>query len=113
MNCYFESLKFDVAIGVEKLKCQSKLVHLSLSSGKQLQENTFTGVGKAFSALPSDYSVLAMAAKTVDNYQNARVVDKEEGGRKGIYCMTFFLRSLLQASGISNKSKRIYYSGGR
>ena len=50
---------------------KNSIVNLSLACGKQLQEKTFAAVGKAFSALPCDYSVLPVAAETVDNYQNA------------------------------------------
>ena len=64
---------------------------ISLSSEKQLQqENTFAAVGKAFSALPCDYSVLPVAAETVDNYQNTgegeRGLRGERGGWK-VGCM--------------------------
>ena len=50
---------------------KNSIVNLTLTCGKQLQEKTFAAVGKAFSALPCDYSVLPVAPETVDNYQNA------------------------------------------
>ena len=60
---------------------KNSIVNLTLTCGKQLQEKTFAAVGKAFSALPCDYSVLPVAAQTVDNYQNTG--EGEGGEREG------------------------------